>query len=498
MATKLILADVTKELASRPTDVGKVLARAMIVRTLRHGGLHHVLRAQPCIVGFVVPDDDDRRIYADAAKALMREMSWDALGIQLDLLDTDYDVVTFEGGKLKRSADIGYLRDALASRLRFMAFASSVDDFPALFRTAADAILAPGLPDRRLLAGAIRQVLGQQPDEGLLDVAEGAAIGMLGFILRPGRTRRQMIRLLEVTRPGVPIVPDTPGRDEDRPTLDDLHGLGEAAERGRSLARDLADYQAGRIPWSDVDPGMLVSGPTGTGKTTFARALANTCGLNLHAHSLARWQSRGHMGDLLKAMRAAFDAAKRDAPCILFIDELDSFGDRERLSGKNENYEREVINGFLECLDGIGGREGVVVIGATNHPDLIDPAIRRPGRLDRHVVIPLPDLEARKGILRHHLRDALPDTDLTDAADRLEGASGAVIEQAVRDARRRARTDRRAMVNEDLLASLPKRVRLTDASFRRACVHEAGHAVVGYLLAVLAELRNCPPDETKN
>ena len=177
----------------------------------------------------------------------------------------------------------------------------------------------------------------------------------------------------------------------------------------------------------------------GPGKTIFAQALASTCIVPVHLHSLARWQAKGHLDDLLKAMRRAFEEAKADAPCILFIDELDSFGDRERLGGHNEQYSREVINGFLECLDGAEGREGVVVVGATNLPDKIDPAIRRPGRLDRHVVIPLPDLEARKGILRHHLGDALPGADLTEAAERLEGASGAVIEQVVRDARRIAR-----------------------------------------------------------
>ncbi|KAB0265009.1 AAA family ATPase [Microvirga brassicacearum] len=167
--------------------------------------------------------------------------------------------------------------------------------------------------------------------------------------------------------------------------------------------------------------------------------------------------------------------------CILFIDELDSFGDRETLDGRNEQYCREVINGFLECLDGAEEREGVVVVGATNLPDKIDAAIRRPGRLDRHVVIPLPDLEARKGILRHHLRGALQEEDLTETAERLQGASGAVIEQVVRDARRKARTERRDPLIGDLHASLPARVCLTDDAHRRACIPEAGHAVVGCL-----------------
>lgn len=250
---------------------------------------------------------------------------------------------------------------------------------------------------------------------------------------------------------------------------------------GHQLAVDLNDYRTGNIVWSDVDPGVLLHGAPGVGKTTYAKALARTCKVPLHIHSLAQWQSKGYLNDVLKAMRTAFDQAKRDAPCILFIDELDAFGDRNG-GGKNDDYWRQVINGFLECLDGAADRQGVVVVGATNLPEQIDPAILRPGRLDRTVEIPLPDTKARQGILRFHLGDALPGADLAAVAMRLEGASGAVIAQIVRDARRRARAERRPMGLDDLVASLPPRQPLSEASYRRACIHEAGHAVVGQFL----------------
>ncbi|WP_328804124.1 ATP-binding protein [Roseibium aggregatum] len=119
---------------------------------------------------------------------------------------------------------------------------------------------------------------------------------------------------------------------------------------------------------------------------------------NLVASSLAQWQAAGHLGDLLKAMRRTFAEARKKAPCVLFIDEFDSVGDRATAGGDNALYIIEKINGLLECLDGVEDREGVVVVGACNHPHRIDPALLRPGRLERTVLIPLPDEEARERI----------------------------------------------------------------------------------------------------
>ncbi|MBC6716585.1 ATP-binding protein [Aurantimonas sp. DM33-3] len=136
---------------------------------------------------------------------------------------------------------------------------------------------------------------------------------------------------------------------------------------------------------------------------------------------------------MLKAMRNAFAEAQAAAPSLLFVDEVDAVGDRMDADKRNANYQRQVINAFLECLDGAEARTGVIVVGATNHPDLIDPAVRRPGRLDRDLRIPLPDTASRVGILRHHLGNDLLGVDLEPVAVRLEGASGAAIERAVRD-----------------------------------------------------------------
>ncbi|WP_292492059.1 ATP-binding protein [Mesorhizobium sp.] len=183
--------------------------------------------------------------------------------------------------------------------------------------------------------------------------------------------------------------------------------------------------------WQDVDRGILLSGPPGTGKTTFAGALARTCDVHLVLGSLGRWQAKGHLGDLLKAMRAAFDEARKNAPSIIFIDEIDAVGDREKYSDHNAQYCTEVVAALLECIDGADGREGVTVVGACNHPHKLDAALVRAGRLDRHVHIPLPDQQGREGILRWHLQGLLPDADLSGIAAKTAGWNGASLEQLV-------------------------------------------------------------------
>ncbi|RYD73114.1 MAG: ATP-binding protein, partial [Verrucomicrobiaceae bacterium] len=192
-------------------------------------------------------------------------------------------------------------------------------------------------------------------------------------------------------------------KDTEGPKLEAMHGYGEAKSWGLQLARDINDWRSGKIRWADVDRGALLSGPTGVGKTVYAAGLARQCDATLITTSISQWQSKGHLGDMLAAMRADFARAARETPSILFLDELDSVGDRSLFAGKNANYETQVVNALLECMDGSIAREGTVIIGATNNPASIDPAILRPGRLDRHLVINLPGIEDRINIIGQHL-----------------------------------------------------------------------------------------------
>jgi SpoVK/Ycf46/Vps4 family AAA+-type ATPase len=459
------------------TDVGVAVARHLLVRSLRQNYLHYVLAGCPSVIGFILSNPADGDTFVEAGRTLHGDRNRTKRTIRPEILHWDSDA----SGRRTREKDLG---KTLADNDHVLAFAYRPDAFPPTFRLAADGILSLPFADLSALKTAARAVgIRGLPDE-VLAIAVGEPLSLLSILIKPGRSTHHIVRSLREVRK------EQLGRSRPKPspvpTLDNLHGFGEAAVWGRELAKDLDEYRAGQLPWADVDRGVLVSGPTGTGKTTFAQALARTCSVPIYIHSLARWQAAGYLNDLLKAMRRAFHEAMTDAPSILFIDELDSFGDREILDGKNEQYTREVINAFLECLDGVDGREGVVVVGATNLPDKIDKAILRPGRLGKHVKIPLPDLDARIGILRHHLRDDAASADLADIASRLEGASGAVIEQVVRDARRKARSERRPMDFADLLHGLPVRIVQTERAFREACVHEAGHATVGYILAELS------------
>jgi len=186
--------------------------------------------------------------------------------------------------------------------------------------------------------------------------------------------------------------------------VETLAGYGEAKDWALDLKGDLPLWREGAIGWDEMSTKLLLSGPPGTGKTTFATALCNTLQVPMIVSSVAWWLEPGFLGDVLQRMSATFEAARENAPCLVFIDEVDAIGSRGGGQGsRHDDYWTTIITRLLELLDGALKTEGVIVVAATNLPERIDAALLRSGRLEKHVAIPSPDAEALAGILEHHL-----------------------------------------------------------------------------------------------
>lgn len=271
--------------------------------------------------------------------------------------------------------------------------------------------------------------------------------------------------------------------------LKQLHGLGEARQFAEDLIADIHAAIQGQIPWAQVDRGALLVGPPGTGKTTLARAIAKDCKVKFVQGSAAEWQSAGSLPEHILAIRKTFGEARRYAPSILFIDEIDSLGNREQFTGQNATYSTDVVNAVLEQIQGLDAEAPVFVLGATNHEDRVDPALKRSGRMDRVIRIPRPNSEALGHIYAHYL-DSLtggqfdPGIDLTALGRLSVGLTGADAERIVRGAARRARKNGRVVSQVDVIAEITNKPRnamnnlqLTPAELERTAYHEAGHAM---------------------
>ena len=276
-------------------------------------------------------------------------------------------------------------------------------------------------------------------------------------------------------------------------TFKDVAGVDEAKEELREIIEFLREAQkfqklGGRIP-----KGVLLVGHPGTGKTLLARAVAGEANVPFFSISGSDFVEM-FVGVGASRVRDLFEQGKKNAPCIIFIDEIDAVG-RHRGAGLGGGHdEREqTLNQLLVEMDGFESNEGVILIAATNRPDVLDPALLRPGRFDRRVVVPLPDVRGREEILRVHTRKIplADDVDLSILARGTPGFSGAELSNMVNEAAlNAARNNRKAVLMYDfelakdkvLMGAERKSMLLTEEEKKVTAYHEAGHALVAALM----------------
>jgi len=276
-------------------------------------------------------------------------------------------------------------------------------------------------------------------------------------------------------------------------TFSDVAGIDEAKEELEEIVEFLQDPQKFSRLGGKIPKGALLVGPPGTGKTLLARAIAGEAGVPFFAISGSDFVEM-FVGVGASRVRDMFEQAKKNAPCIVFIDEIDAVG-RQRGSGVGGgNDEREqTLNQLLVEMDGFESNEGVILLAATNRADVLDKALLRPGRFDRQIQVPNPDINGRKKILDIHSRKIPlgPDVDLRIIARGTPGFSGADLANLVNEAAlTAARTGKRFVTMEDfefakdkvMMGAERRSMVLTDDQKEKTAYHEAGHAIVGLML----------------
>jgi cell division protease FtsH len=276
---------------------------------------------------------------------------------------------------------------------------------------------------------------------------------------------------------------------QGRVTFADVAGIDEAREELQEIVEYLKDPGKFARLGGKIPKGALLVGPPGTGKTLLARAIAGEAGVPFFTISGSDFVEM-FVGVGASRVRDMFDQAKKSAPCIVFIDEIDAVGRHRGAGLGNGNDEREqTLNQLLVEMDGFEANEGIIIIAATNRPDVLDPALLRPGRFDRQVVVPRPDIDGREQILGVHMKKVplAPDVDARVIARGTPGFSGADLANLVNEAALlAARKGKRLVAMQEfedakdkvLMGTERKSMVMTEDEKRMTAYHEAGHAIV--------------------
>ncbi|WP_425230896.1 ATP-dependent zinc metalloprotease FtsH [Sphingomonas sp.] len=296
----------------------------------------------------------------------------------------------------------------------------------------------------------------------------GGASGAMGF----GKSRAKMLT-----------------EKQGKVTFDDVAGIDEAREELQEIVEFLKDPTRFARLGGKIPKGALLVGSPGTGKTLLARAIAGEAGVPFFTISGSDFVEM-FVGVGASRVRDMFEQAKKSAPCIVFIDEIDAVGRHRGAGLGNGNDEREqTLNQLLVEMDGFDANEGIIIVAATNRPDVLDPALLRPGRFDRRVTVPLPDIEGRVKILEVHMKKVplAPDVDARVIARGCPGMAGADLANLVNEAAlMAARRGKRLVAMEQfeqakdrvIMGTEWKSLVMTDDEKRMTAYHEAGHALI--------------------
>ena len=356
-------------------------------------------------------------------------------------------VVCFAGQNFSLSQLEDRIADAANSPYPILAVAEELENISQALLDTAELHLECGLLTAAIVRKTIETVLGEPPLFELDDAdCSLLSLGQLELAIRPGVWATRAIEILvefalqkkkaaegatvqdtprdncagrsrTVTRWNdkkstgseiiQPVGPDDVQENKSVPFIETLSGYGEARTWAMDLKEDLALWRSGDTEWSDMSTKLLLSGPPGTGKTYFARALCNSLKIPLVATSVAIWLESNYLGEVLQRMSNTFKEATTHSPCIVFVDEIDGIGNRFGERRQHTDYWNTLVNRALELFDGVKKTEGVIIVAATNLPSAIDPALLRSGRLETHIPIQLPDIDALCGVIRHQLGEDL-------------------------------------------------------------------------------------------
>jgi len=278
-----------------------------------------------------------------------------------------------------------------------------------------------------------------------------------------------------------------------RVTFDDVAGIEEAREELQEIVEFLKDPSKFARLGGKIPKGALLVGSPGTGKTLLARAIAGEAGVPFFTISGSDFVEM-FVGVGASRVRDMFEQAKKNAPCIVFIDEIDAVGRHRGAGLGNGNDEREqTLNQLLVEMDGFEANEGIIIIAATNRPDVLDPALLRPGRFDRQIVVPRPDIEGRVKILEVHMKKVptAPDVDTRTIARGTPGFSGADLANLVNEAALLAARKAKRLVamlefeeakDKVYMGAARKSMVMTEEEKKSTAYHEAGHAIVSLIV----------------